>query len=80
MSFEEILEQILPFASVVTGARSRQFGGPEYQTTPTVAAAVAMLKELFPQQWEQVRDSLNGLMMLRNERVLLISPRIVVIH
>ena len=68
-SIPEILESMLP-----GGVQSRRL-----QSAPPLINAEAIRAIVGPGAWEQIRDSLNALMQLRERRVLLISPRAVVV-
>jgi protease-4 len=46
---------------------------------PAALAAVGVLREVVgPQAWPMVRDNLSALLQLRHERVLLVSPRVLI--
>jgi len=64
-SIEEYLSQALPFA---VGAPGVELPG-----------ALALLREAMGEQaWSRFRDALGAMMLLRDERVLLVSPRVLI--
>ncbi len=77
MSFEDMMEQLIPFA----GANAPSMKSFIEQQDLGAAAIASALKTIFGEShWPQVRDSLNGIMLLREEHVLLISPSAIIIE
>jgi len=75
-SMDEMMEDM--FGGFV---RSPSVGADALAGRISTAALAATVREVVGETaWPQVRDTLNGLMILRDEPVVLISPRVIVVH
>ncbi|MBL1216979.1 MAG: hypothetical protein D8M59_05725 [Planctomycetes bacterium] len=74
-SFEDMIEQMFPFLAQagmrdIPAALGRDLG---------VAAVDGVLRQIVgPDQWGEVSNALNGLMLLQQEPVVLVAPRILI--
>lgn len=72
-SFEDMLSEMLPFASIQSGAN------PLAKSIGEAAAGAVLEQVLGAEKWMQIRDSMNALMQLERGGVVLASPRVLTI-
>ncbi len=80
MSFGDMMEQMLPFASIRAPTQNTAVNEQTMDHFVRGAGAAMLRQVIGKRNWPQVRDSLNGLMLLQDEPVLLIAPRIIIVN
>ena len=81
MSFQDLIRQAIPFASAMAPVSGNAPDQSGMMSGIAQQAAASVLREMVgPKNWPQLRDALNGFLLMRQERVLLISPRVVLFN
>jgi len=80
MSFKDMIEQALPFAGVMSPVQGAAARDAAMDQVVRGAGAAVLRQILGRKNWPQLRDALNGLMIMKDEPVVLISPRTLIIN
>lgn len=80
MSFEDMLEQMMPFASITSPLRAAPAHEEAMDELVRSAGAALLRQVVGKRNWPQVRAALNALLLLQDEPVILMSPRLLIIN
>ena len=81
MSFQDLIRQAIPFASAMAPVSGNAPDQSGMMSGIAQQAAASVLREMVgPKNWPQLSDALNGFLLMRNERILIISPRVLLFN
>ncbi len=81
MSFQDLIRQAIPFASAMSPVNGHAPAQSGIMSNIAQQAAASVLRQMVgPKNWPQLRDALNGFLLMRQERILLVAPRVLIIN